>query len=237
MTGPALTWPDVEAAAVRGGWQRRGGEWHGPCPRCGGTRRAWVRPGSTTAVVGGCHHCAVTGLDVAADLAGVELGQRRSVTFPKPARRRAQEPARAGGSDADEAERGVLAAAVWSAAGPVLDSPGRTYLQRRLGRFEGEHGAVRWLDAAGCAAVELRPRLPTAAAGVLVYAFTDGGAGDVRAVQLEAIAAEPWPATVGGRVEVLQRVAFNQAKRPSVKGADFGGGGGRGGERDGDERG
>ena len=120
MTGPALTWPDVEAAAVRGGWQRRGGEWHGPCPRCGGTRRAWVRPGSTTAVVGGCHHCAVTGLDVAADLAGVELGQRRSVTFPKPARRRAQEPARAGGSDADEAERGVLAAAVWSAAGPVL---------------------------------------------------------------------------------------------------------------------
>ena len=89
---------------------------------------------------------------------------------------------------------------------------------------------MRWLPAAAAADVGLVPALPFTAVGALCYSFTDGGAGPVRAVQVEAIA-EPWPATVGGRVVLLQRLPFPSPqtdgaarKRPSVWRSDFGGG-------------
>ena len=234
MTGRTLDWPMVEAAAGRAGWKRTGaGEWHGPCPLCGGgPRRAWIRPGDRgAAVVAGCHAGCSTGLAVAAALAGVELSRPAPRSSPKPARQVAGALAHGAGIEAGDTKPGVLAAAVWSAAGPVGDSPGREYLRRRLGRFEREHHAVRWLPRAAATHVGLVPALPTSA-GALCYAFTDGSAGPVRAVQVEAVA-EPWPATVGGRVVFLQRVSFppprrdpngTARKRPSVWRSDFGGG-------------
>ena len=212
-----ITWPDIEAAAKRAGWQRIGREYRGaPCPSCGGgaKRSAWVRPlGDSWG--GGCHASGCTGLAVARALIGCPpsrdpRGPLRAV--PAGGGLSQVVPTHAGGGGRSEGGA-ARCAAVWGASVSADGSPGAAYLTRRGAWPAGERlpASVRWLPAS--AAKELRPRLPGGSAGALCYLFGAPGEADPAAIQCEAVDAS------GARV-----LFGNGAKRPSVTGSDFGGG-------------
>ena len=212
-----ITWPDIEAAAKRAGWQRIGREYRGaPCPSCGGgaKRSAWVQPlGDSWG--GGCHASGCTGLAVARALIGCPpsrdpRGPLRAV--PAGGGLSQVVPTDAGGGGRSEGGA-ARCAAVWGASVSADGSPGAAYLTRRGAWPAGERlpASVRWLPAS--AAGELRPRLPGGSAGALCYLFGAPGEADPAAIQCEAVDAS------GARV-----LFGNGAKRPSVTGSDFGGG-------------
>lgn len=59
MTGRRVTLQDVLDALSRAGvrMRRSGGEWHGACPSCGGSKRFWVREGASQSVIARCREC------------------------------------------------------------------------------------------------------------------------------------------------------------------------------------
>ena len=85
---------------------------------------------------------------------------------------------------------GRLAGDVWRTAGPLARTPGERYLASRLGELWSDGGfpaSVRWLPGSQARVLGLRPRLPTSAAGVLVYRFAAPEGEYTVAVQVEAV--------------------------------------------------
>ena len=224
------TWAEVEAALrARPRWRRIGREWHGPCPVRGiGENACWFAEGNSTPVRGGCRKCGghLLGsvfrehLDAICEQVSTPRPPSTSTSRHPPAPLRAlagdAAPAAPVPTAAPSAPRDDLPARVWAATEPLpVDGPGVAYLVGRGIWPAGEPvpGTVRWLPAAAAARVGVRPRLPDLAAGALAYLYAGPGEAETWAVQLEAVNGTG------------KRVAFgNGAKRPAVKGSDFGGG-------------
>ena len=207
--------PTVDEWAARLDLTRRGGEWCGPCPVCGGTDRFHVsrRRGGDALV--GCRGC------IDWQPKGVreqQFGQLLRTVFPErfdakhttghsssryPTMARHEMKVRtapAPESASDEDSRRRFARDLWAASATADDSPGRVYLAGRRAWFPSETGAglpafVRWLAAD--AAPNSNPALrwygfPYNACGALVFAWRAPGVGDdapLQAVSLEALTA------------------------------------------------
>ena len=215
-----LTFADAAAAARAAGWRPEGSDIRGSCPDCGGKRRAWIRPGDRgAAVVGGCHHCGLNGLQIARRLLGLPDEDGR----PRPARLgRHIDPMMGGADPAPDGDRlepaaGPLPAAVWLTSVDAGGSPGAVYLAAVRGVWPV--GAplppfVRWLPVGADIG---RPWAP-GAAGALVYAFMAPTDAVVAACQIE-------PITAGGdRAAFVLADGDDPPKRPSVYGSRFAGG-------------
>ena len=212
-------WDDVErAAATSPGWRRQGREYHGPCPVTGaGRTKAWVGPGAGGGVRIGCRHCDPTGLSSRQVREHLEAlcgssgpGVSQSLVAPS-APVQDRNPSR------------WLPGRVWGAAGDVSGTPGAVYLAGRCACPGGALEAVRWLSSERAAGLELRPRLPSGAAGAVLYRFARSVEVDTAAVQLEAVSSD------GERLQVPRRVQGadgrwtdgDLVKRPSVTGSRF----------------
>ena len=207
-------WRDVEASVrTRQGWKREGRAWRGPCPVTNvGKDTCSVKsmpndPENVWVICGACggrlepaalrEH-----LDALCGPAPVEPDR-----FPgTPRRRRPQEPRPA------ESSSRHAAAAAWREAGPVDGTPGLDYLVYR-GVWPGPIAAVRWLPVDAARRLDIRPRLPAGAAGVLVYRYAAPDEGETLAVQIEAVDSK-------GRQRYFE-VAKKRAKRPAVASSDF----------------
>ena len=200
-----IGWPELKRALEAApGWRRGGREYHGPCPDCGGTDRAWLRPGDTAAVVGGCRGCGKTGIALARALLGRD-GASGGAALPAGGVERSTAPLRPPeSSDTD------LPARIWAGTCAADGSPAAAYLALRGVWPAGVPlpAVVRWLPADR--AVGLRPPLPRGAAGCIAYLFAAPGEPAAAAVQVEALRANG------------ERLAFAPAgKRPSVAGSTF----------------
>ena len=233
-----ISWGDVEAAARAAGWKRAGREWSGPCPFCGGRDRAHLAPGEKVEVLGGCRACGAEGHKLARALTGEP--SRTPAPHAPNLLRGFPSPARSVGAGGDSPEgsgplhagrprarggdpRGSdLPARVWSASGLVAGTPGGSYLAGRLGGWTGEHPEIRWLPSDAARGARLYPKLPTGAAGALVYLFRGAADTSARALQVEAVNARGerlplwryWDADTRADVE-------RDTKRPSVSGSSF----------------
>ena len=210
--------PHAEEWAARLDLRRRGGEYVGPCPVCGGDDRFHVRTGQGGAALVGCRSC-IDGepKHVGAQRFGAVLraafperfhvehatkhqGSRSPVISDPAAHAKGD-----GGSTADCGSpdaRETLARRLWDLAALADDSPGRRYLARRwawppLG-IEGAPdlpASVRWLTHEAAPERDSAARwygLPSRASGALVFAWRRPGAGDdaaVGAVSFEALTA------------------------------------------------
>ena len=172
--------------------KRRGAEWVGPCPRCGGNDRFHVRPGAARGgAVVGCRGC-IDGLEPGARAR--RYGEIARAVFPNDGR-----PGERGGErrtrprdpvpvsePARPAQRGATTAAalaVWD-AGEMPDDgscPARRYL---AGRWAWPPlpapPSIRWVPAARWP--DAAPALPSDAAGALAFAFDHPADGDLAAV-------------------------------------------------------
>jgi hypothetical protein len=198
---------------------RRGREWIGPCPLCGGDDRFHVRDSGGRAAVG-CRGC----------IDGQPDGERRArfgevlrAVFPAravtpppplsshlarrpwlpgfsappprfPARVPRTPPAPGNGG---EAARGAIAGRLWAAAVPADDTPARAYLAGRSvwppdGIGPGLPAPVRWLPrgAVGRDVAADWYDVPEHTAGAIVYAFRQPGGATIRAVSLDALDAD-----------------------------------------------
>ena len=195
---------------------RRGLEFVGPCPLCGGDDRFHVRDSGGRAAVG-CRGC----------IDGQPDGERRArfgevlrAVFPAravtpppplsshlarrpwlpgfsappprfPARVPRTPPAPGNGG---EAARGAIAGRLWAAAVPADDTPARVYLAGRsvwppdsIG--PGLPASVRWLHR-GAVRRDVAADwydVPEHTAGAIVYAFRQPGGATIRAVGLDAL--------------------------------------------------
>ena len=211
--------PGVKEWADTLGLTRRGREFVGPCPLCGGDDRFHVRDSGGRAAVG-CRGC----------IDGQPDGERRArfgelllAAFPNRASATARSPARVprtphAPGKGGEAARGAIAGRLWAAAVPADHTPARAYLAGRsvwppdsIG--PGLPASVRWLPGESARRVGVRPQLPFGADGCVIYRFGAPGEADTFAAQLEAVNAHG------------ERVPFGAAgKRPSVAGSAFAGG-------------
>lgn len=227
--------PNIEDWAARLDLRNRSGEYVGPCPVCGGTDRFHVGRGRGGAMVG-CRGC-IDGQpeDVRHKAFGRVLREafperfqsgagERTARTPNPPRKPPEsrsEPVSA--PDPGEDARIRCRCALWAAAAPADDSPGRVYLAGRWA-WPGSDvpgapalpASVRWLDASRAPDRDPAAKwygLPRDAAGALVFAWwpsTNAGPGPV-AVSLEALDAggerpdqagtgkQRWRRTVGRR--------------------------------------
>ena len=173
---------------------RRGREWVGPCPLCGGDDRFHVRDSGGRAAVG-CRGC----IDGQPDgERAVRFGELLRAAFPDRASATARSPAKVPRTppapvNGHEAARGAIAGRLWAAAVPGDDTPARVYLAGRSvwppdGIGPGLPAPVRWLPRGAVGRdvaadwYDCRPH----AAGVLVFAYRLPG-GDLAAVELEAL--------------------------------------------------
>ena len=153
-------------AAGRPGWRRRGREWCGPCPACGGTDRCRVNDRGIFCR----NHCALPDM-----LAAGGLRARHDSAWDRDRpRAAAKPPTRA----PDPAEAGAIRRAALMRSASEADAfPCRHYLAHR-GCWPSNRTLpeiVRWLPAQR---PEAPPGMPPDAAGCVVYAF---GAGFVQA--------------------------------------------------------
>ena len=173
---------------------RRGREWVGPCPLCGGDDRFHVRDSGGRAAVG-CRGC----IDGQPDgERAVRFGELLRAAFPDRASATARSPAKVPRTppapvNGHEAARGAIAGRLWAAAVPADDTPARAYLAGRSvwppdGIGPGLPAPVRWLPrgAVGRDVAADWYDVPEHAAGVLVFAYRLPG-GDLAAVELEAL--------------------------------------------------
>ena len=160
MTVGRAPLPAADEWAARLDLARKGGEWCGPCPVCGGTDRFHVRSGSAGARVG-CRGCIDGELPhVRGERFGrvlraafperfeehdcVRAHESRPESFPRsrphyaqPWKNRASATVAAdsrpdGASCTDPDPRAVIASTVWARSVPADDHLGRVYLSRRL---------------------------------------------------------------------------------------------------------
>ena len=187
--------PSVEEWADTLGLTRRGREFVGPCPLCGGDDRFHVRDSGGRAAVG-CRGC----------IDGQPDGERRArfgellrAAFPNRASATARSPARVprtphAPGKGGEAARGAIAGRLWAAAVPADDTTARAYLAGRsvwppdsIG--PGLPASVRWLHR-GAVRRDVAADwydVPEHTAGAIVYAFRQPGGATIRAVGLDAL--------------------------------------------------
>ena len=185
-------WRDVVASVqTREDWKPEGHAFRGPCPvtnegkdTCSVKRKpedpenVWMICG----VCGGRLESAALREHLDALCGAAPVVPDR---FPgTPRRRRPQEP-----RHAESSSRHAAVAAAWREAGSVAGTPGRVYLVDR-GVWPGPIAAVRWLPVDAARRLDIRPRLPAAAAGVLVYRYAAPDEGETLAVQIEAVDGE-----------------------------------------------
>lgn len=133
---PGNSLNDWIASAPALGLKRRGNEWVGPCPSCGGDDRFHVKAGARTSVIGGCRQCEAP---LFPDLAAAAFPERAAETTtrptPKPTRTYPKES-----QGPTEAERVAYARTVWeSAREGSADYP--------LPDEAADHPIRRWLAA------------------------------------------------------------------------------------------
>ena len=226
----ALEW--VQAC----GLVKRGREWCGPCPLCGGHDRFHVREGAARALIG-CRGC-LDGLP--ADTRQRRFGELVAAVFSDRVRaaregvhRRAPQPSAPQPSASGSAKARTPARRIWNAAAQADGTPARAYLAGRMAWPPDGIGpdlpvSVRWLPRERAPAPDKAARwhgLPGDAAGAILYAFgaRDTGARRfnasmrarrvVRAVSMEALdsdgkrLAPRWRRTIGERKGALFAVA------------------------------
>ena len=173
---------------------RRGLEFVGPCPLCGGDDRFHVRDSGGRAAVG-CRGC----IDGQPDGERAKrFGELLRAVFPARAVTPVRFPPRvprtpAAPGNGHEAARRAIARRLWAAAVPADDTPARAYLAGRSvwppdGIGPSLPASVRWLPrgAVGRDVAADWYDVPEHAAGVLVFAYRLPG-GDLAAVELEAL--------------------------------------------------
>lgn len=218
--------PSAAEWADRLGLKRRGREWCGPCPVCGGRDRFHVgRRQDGTALVG-CRGC-VDGRTPSERAQA--FAQVLRVTFPERTGSGALILVSRGRQGANDYYNARMAASVSASATPhngktmsaraatlwaravVADStPGATYLVERRVWPPVDLGVplpcdCRWIPAARwpSSRVARIPQLPALASGVLVFAYRDTQ-GLIRAVSCEALSAD------GDRIEPRWRRTFGR---------------------------
>ena len=173
---------------------RRGREWIGPCPLCGGDDRFHVRDSGGRAKVG-CRGC----IDGQSDGERAKrFGEVLRAVFPARAVTQARFPTMVPRTppalvNGHEAARRAIAERLWAAAAPADRTPARTYLAGRWvwppdGIGPSLPASVRWLPR-GTAGRDVAANwygVPEHTAGAIVYAFRQPG-GDLAAVELEAL--------------------------------------------------
>ena len=206
--------PSVEEWADTLDLTRRGREWIGPCPLCGGEDRFHVRESEGRGVVG-CRGCIDGQSSDERAKRFVELlkavfparggGVAR---FPAPAPRTRPDPV-----NGHEAAHRAIAGRLWAAAAPADHTPARAYLAGRLvwppdGIGHGLPASVRWLPR-GAVRRDVAADwydVPEHTAGAIVYAFRQPGGATIRAVGLDALDAD------GRRPGKRWRRTFGQKK-------------------------
>ena len=193
---------------------RRGLEFVGPCPLCGGDDRFHVRDSGGRPAVG-CRGC----IDGQSDGERAKrFGELLREVFPARAVTPARFPARVprtppAPGNGGEAARRAIAGRLWAAAVPAADTPARAYLAGRLvwppdGIGPGLPASVRWLprSAVGRDVAAGWYGVPEHTAGAIVYAFRQPGGATIRAVGLDALDAD------GRRPGKRWRRTFGQKK-------------------------
>ena len=190
---------------------RRGLEFVGPCPLCGGDDRFHVRDSGGLPAVG-CRGC----IDGQPDGERAKrFGELLRAVFPARAVTPVRFPPRVprtppAPGNGHEAARGAIAGRLWAAAVPADDTPARAYLAGRSvwppdGIGPGLPAPVRWLP---CGAVGRDVAadwydVPEHTAGAIVYAFRQPGGATIRAIGLDALdgggrqPGKRWRRTVG----------------------------------------
>ena len=141
---------------------RRGGEWKGPCPECGGTKRCWAKmhhadPGK---VVISCRQCPNSDT--------LEGGVSR--VLPEEERQRADTCSNNRRINVElETPFAPAVESIWKGSTASSDAL-RAYLsRRRVWEHPTPHPSIRWLPAAAV------PALRLSGAGAAVYAFRRPG--------------------------------------------------------------
>ena len=207
---------------------KRGSEWCGPCPLCGGKDRFHVRDADGCALVG-CRGCIDGRLQedrrrqyskLLREVFGDAGGLVTANAFTS--RRRSSETrSRTNAARADLASS--VARRIWDAGIKADGTPAHRYLVGRMvwppnGVGPGLPASVRWLarDAAPAAVPGTKWfELPPACAGAILYAFV-GADSRIRSVSLDALDAD------GARMEERWRRTFGRKVgrcspcRPSV---------------------
>ena len=182
--------------------KRRGAQWEGPCPLCGGRNRFHLNRKPDGGALLGCRHC----MDGSGQ--GARFGELLRVVFPNrfekkspaasPAnnsRCQEQQPRRAHAPASANAPISSLVETIWAQSVKADETPARSYLAKRL--TWPPHGTgpdlpddVRWLDRIlGPPDVpELKwYGVPTRAAGAIVFALRKPETGELTAIILEAL--------------------------------------------------
>ena len=224
--------PSVEEWADTLDLTRRGREWIGPCPLCGGDDRFHVRDSGGRATVG-CRGC----IDGQSDGERAKrFGEVLRAVFPAraitperfPARVTRTPPAPVNGH---EPARRAIAGRLWAAAVPADRTPARAYLAGRLvwpPDFIGPGlpASVRWLPR-GVAGRDVAANwydVPEHTAGALVFAYRLPG-GDLAAVELEALLTDGtrpdprWRRTYGPRTGAAFEAAAGGGETVLCEGA------------------
>ena len=200
---------------------RRGREFVGACPLCGGDDRFHVRDSGGRAKVG-CRGC----IDGQPDGERAKrFGEVLRAVFPARAVTQARFPTMVTRTppalvNGHEAARRAIAERLWAAAAPADRTPARAYLAGRLiwppdGIGPGLPASVRWLPRG--AAVHWYD-VPEHTAGAIVYAFRQPGDATIRAVGLDALDAD------GRRPGKRWRRTFGQKKGAAFVVGAVGGG-------------
>ena len=203
---------------------RRGREWVGPCPLCGGDDRFHVQDSGGRAKVG-CRGC----IDGQSDGERAKrFGEVLRAVFPARAVTQARFPTMVPRTspapvNGHEAARGAIAGRLWAAAMPADHTPARVYLAGRAvwppdSIGPGLPASVRWLPrgTAGRDVAAIWYDVTKQTAGALVFAYRLPG-GDLAAVELEALL------TDGTRPDPRWRKTFGQKKGAAFEAAAGGG--------------
>ena len=187
--------PDGATIADALGLRRRGSEWVGPCPRCGGTDRFHVRARDGLFGCRGCGDDAAGLFEAVMRAAGCwdnspAAARRNYGPSPPVPRRQPREPAR-------KPDYRHVSVAAYGASVAAYGTPAAGYLDRRgvwpESRSDELPASVRWLPAR-LAPTEIRGSLadylahPDAVAGLAMYVYRTRE-GELTCAKFEAISA------------------------------------------------
>ena len=190
--------------------RRSGAELHGPCPACGGTDRFRVHADGRAY----CRQCCPDGSPASIEaLRGIEAAAGLRDAFDETAR---ATPRAARPTPSRRNARPVDARALWAARPAAGRTPALRYLEVR--GVDARGGLpCRWLPRATAAPFLPGWRMPTGAAGLLLWPF-EGPDGEVLAVQLEALTAH------GGRTRPRWRRNAGSVRGLWLRAGEPGGG-------------
>ena len=205
--------------------KRRGVEYCGPCPLCGGKDRFHVGDSGGGALVG-CRVC-IDGQSKSEK--AKRFGELLKAVFPGRGGGVARFPARAPRTrpapvKRREAADSAIAGRLWDAALPADHTPARAYLAGRWvwppdGIGPGLPASVRWLPR-GAVRRDVAAKwydVPKDTAGAILYAFRQPGGATIRAVGVDALDAD------GRRPDQVSGVKDDRWRRTfgTKKGAAF----------------